>query len=47
MADLNARDGKLVQYLNEAYGKEKELEIALESHIKMEGSLTCSQRIAC
>ena len=35
MADLNARDSKLVQYLNEAYGKEKELEIALESHIKM------------
>jgi len=35
MADLNARDSKLVQYLNEAYGKEKELEIALTSHIKM------------
>ena len=35
MADLNARDNKLVQYLNEAYGKEKELEIALEAHIKM------------
>ena len=35
MADLNARDSKLVQYLNEAYGKEKELEIALEAHIKM------------
>jgi ferritin-like metal-binding protein YciE len=35
MADLNARDSKLVQYLNEAYGKEKELEIALQSHIKM------------
>jgi ferritin-like metal-binding protein YciE len=35
MADLNARDSKLVQYLNEAYGKEKELEIALQAHIKM------------
>lgn len=35
MADLNARDSKLVQYLNEAYGKEKELETALEAHIAM------------
>ena len=35
MADLNARDSKLVQYLNEAYGKEKELETALQAHIKM------------
>ena len=35
MADLNARDTKLIQYLNEAYGKEKELETALEAHIAM------------
>lgn len=35
MADLSARDSKLVQYLNEAYGKEKELETALEAHIGM------------
>ena len=35
MADLNARDSKLVQYLNEAYGKEKELETSLEAHVKM------------
>jgi ferritin-like metal-binding protein YciE len=28
-------DSKLVQYLNEAYGKEKELEAALEAHIGM------------
>ena len=35
MADLNARDSKLIQYLNEAYGKEKELETALQAHIKM------------
>jgi ferritin-like metal-binding protein YciE len=35
MADLSAGDGKLVQYLNEAYGKEKELETALEAHIGM------------
>ncbi|HEY7831542.1 MAG TPA: hypothetical protein VIC06_13360 [Solirubrobacteraceae bacterium] len=35
MAELSARDGKLVQYLNEAYGKEKELETALQAHIGM------------
>jgi ferritin-like metal-binding protein YciE len=35
MADLNERDAKLVQYLNEAHGKEKELETALQAHIAM------------
>lgn len=35
MADLNERDAKLVQYLNEAHGKEKELETALQTHIAM------------
>lgn len=35
MADLNERDTKLVQYLNEAYGKERELETALQAHIAM------------
>src|SRR4051794_14077799 len=35
MADLNERDTKLVQYLNEAYGKEKQLETALEAHVAM------------
>jgi ferritin-like metal-binding protein YciE len=35
MADLNERDVKLVQYLGEAYGKEKELETSLEAHIAM------------
>jgi ferritin-like metal-binding protein YciE len=29
------RDAKLIQYLNEAYGKERELETALQAHIKM------------
>jgi ferritin-like metal-binding protein YciE len=29
------RDAKLIQYLNEAYGKEKELETALQAHIAM------------
>jgi ferritin-like metal-binding protein YciE len=33
MNDLNARDAKLVQYLNEAFGKEKQLEQALQAHI--------------
>jgi ferritin-like metal-binding protein YciE len=33
--DPNPRDAKLIQYLNEAYGKEKELETALEAHIGM------------
>jgi ferritin-like metal-binding protein YciE len=36
--DLTARDAKLIQYLNEAYGKEKELETALQAHIKMAAS---------
>ena len=35
MADPTARERKLIQYLNEAYGKEKELETALQAHIKM------------
>ncbi|MBA3437512.1 MAG: DUF892 family protein [Thermoleophilaceae bacterium] len=35
MADLEAREAKLIQYLNEAYGKEKELETALQAHIAM------------
>ena len=33
MSDLNARDAKLVQYLNEAFGKERQLEQALQAHI--------------
>jgi ferritin-like metal-binding protein YciE len=35
MSDLSVRESKLVQYLNEAYGKEKELETALVAHIGM------------
>ena len=35
MADQSVRDLKLIQYLNEAYGKEKELETALQAHISM------------
>jgi ferritin-like metal-binding protein YciE len=32
---LTAKDAKLIQYLNEAYGKEEQLETALQAHIKM------------
>jgi ferritin-like metal-binding protein YciE len=35
VSDLTTRDAKLVQFLNEAYGKEKQLETALEAHIAM------------
>jgi len=35
MAEMNERDAKLVQYLSEAYGKERELETALQAHIGM------------
>jgi ferritin-like metal-binding protein YciE len=35
MAEQTRRDLKLIQYLNEAYGKEKELETALQAHISM------------
>ena len=33
--ELQAKDVKLIQYLNEAYGKEKQLETALAAHIQM------------
>jgi ferritin-like metal-binding protein YciE len=35
MGEQSTRDLKLVQYLNEAYGKEKQLETALQAHIAM------------
>ena len=35
MADLPAGKSKLIQYLNEAYGTERRLEVALEAHIGM------------
>ncbi|QEC49758.1 DUF892 family protein [Baekduia soli] len=34
-AEPTVREAKLIQYLNEAYGKEKELETALRAHIAM------------
>ncbi|MBN9622833.1 MAG: hypothetical protein J0H06_07760, partial [Actinobacteria bacterium] len=33
MADPNTRDSKLIQYMNEALGKERELEVALQVDI--------------
>src|ERR1700749_2800559 len=35
MADHNERDAKLIQYMSEAYGKERELEVALQVDIAM------------
>jgi ferritin-like metal-binding protein YciE len=35
MAEPTVREAKLIQYLNEAYGKERELETALQAHIKL------------
>jgi ferritin-like metal-binding protein YciE len=35
VTEQTTRDAKLIQYLNEAYGKEKELETALQAHISM------------
>jgi ferritin-like metal-binding protein YciE len=35
MADQSIRDLKLIQYLNEAYGKERQVETALQAHIGM------------
>jgi ferritin-like metal-binding protein YciE len=35
MAESTAREQKLIQYLNEAYGKEKQLETVLQAQIKL------------
>src|SRR6201989_710267 len=35
MTDPNERDAKLIQYLSEAHGKERELEVALQVDIAM------------
>jgi ferritin-like metal-binding protein YciE len=35
MAEVQERETKLIQYLNEAYGKEQELVTALQAHIAM------------
>jgi ferritin-like metal-binding protein YciE len=45
MAELNTRDAKLVQYLNEAYAKEKQLETALQAHINVTGRASYKKRL--
>jgi ferritin-like metal-binding protein YciE len=45
MADLNERDAKLVQYLSEAYGKERELEAALVVDIAITAKAAYKKRL--
>lgn len=45
MAETTARDAKLVQYLHEAHGKEKELETSLQAHIAMTTRATYKKRL--
>jgi ferritin-like metal-binding protein YciE len=45
VTELTTRETKLVQYLNEAYGKEKELETALQAHIAMTTRATYRKRL--
>jgi ferritin-like metal-binding protein YciE len=45
MPELSAGDAKLVQYLNEAYGLEKRLEVALQAHIAMTTKVTYKKRL--
>jgi ferritin-like metal-binding protein YciE len=45
MADLTARDTVLVKYLNEAYGKEKQLETVLQAQIGRTQNMTIKKRL--
>jgi ferritin-like metal-binding protein YciE len=45
MPEMSAGDGKLVQYLNEAYGLEKRLETSLEAHISMTDLASYKKRL--
>jgi ferritin-like metal-binding protein YciE len=45
MADQTMGERKLVQYLNEAYGKERQLETALAAHIGMTTSVPYKKRL--
>jgi ferritin-like metal-binding protein YciE len=45
MPDMNERDAKLVQYLSEAFGKERELETSLEAHIAMNTKAAYKKRL--
>jgi ferritin-like metal-binding protein YciE len=45
MAEPTARETKLIQYLNEAYGKEKQLETVLQAQIKLAEKKQLKQRL--
>lgn len=45
MADLSAREAVLVKYLNEAYGKEKQLETVLQAQIGRTQNMTIKKRL--
>src|SRR5438309_5975251 len=45
MPELNARDGKLVQWLNEAHAKEAELEADLTAHIALTEKQSYKKRL--
>jgi ferritin-like metal-binding protein YciE len=45
MPDPNERDAKLIQYLQEAYGKEQELELALQADLLMTPKGTYQKRL--
>ena len=45
MADLTARDTVLVKYLNEAYGKEKQLETILQAQIGRTDNMPIKKRL--
>src|SRR4051812_17525279 len=45
MADLTARDAVLVKYLNEAFGKEKQLETVLQAQIGRTENMTIKKRL--
>ncbi len=45
MADPNERDAKLIQYLSEAYGKERELEVALQVDIAITTKAPYAKRL--
>ena len=45
MADMNERDTKLVQWLNEAHAKEAELEADLKAHIALTEKKSYKQRL--
>ncbi len=45
MADPNQRDAKLIQYMSEAYGKERELEMALQVDIALTSKAPYKKRL--